>query len=162
MKTFFINLYLLFKTKSMLLLQVLTAFLLPIKPLIILVGLMILIDTITGIWKAKKTGETFTSKKLSSVISKMVLYQAGLILFFVLEKYMLSEFVQLFISMPFFLTKIVAVFFCSVEIVSVNENVKAIYGINLFEMFKSIVSRIKNTKDSITAIADDNAVIKDN
>ena len=39
----------------------LSAFLMPIKPLMILVGLIIILDTIFGIWKCKKQGNEITS-----------------------------------------------------------------------------------------------------
>lgn len=146
------QMYLLFKSKFFILLQVIGAFLLPIKPLILLVGMMILIDTVSGIWKAKKIGEKITSHKLSRVISKMVLYQVGLITFFILEKYLLGEFVQSFTSIQFFLTKIVAIFFCGIEMTSINENIKRVKGINLFQMFKSMLTRVKEVKDEFVEI----------
>ena len=105
LKQFFIQLNQLFTNHAQLFFQLVATFLLPIRALIFLVGLLIIIDTISGIWKAKKTHQAITSRKLSAVISKMVLYQAGVILFFVLEKYMLGEFVRLFTSMPYFFAK---------------------------------------------------------
>ena len=113
---FFSELFTIFKTKIFLLSQIVCAFVLPIKPLIILVGLLIVLDTISGVYKAIKTKEKISSKKLSRVISKMLLYQCGLITFYILEKYLLGEFIISFSSIQFLLTKIVAVFFCSVEL----------------------------------------------
>ncbi len=152
LQSFLINLFHLFKSKSAVLIQVVAAFLLPIKGLILLVGFMILLDTVTGVWKAKKIGEKITSSKLSRVISKMLLYQLGLITFFILEKYLLGEFVLLFTSLPYLLTKIVAVFFVGVELMSLNENIKVVYGQNFFQLFRSMLTRVKDTKDQITDI----------
>lgn len=142
----------LIKSKTLIMLQVIGAFLLPIKPLILLVIMMIVLDTITGIWKAKKIGDPITSRKLSRVISKMILYQVGLITFFVLEKFLLGEFVLIFTDIPFFLTKIIAIFFCSIEVMSLNENVKAVYGLNFFQLFKQVLSRVKEVKDEINEV----------
>jgi hypothetical protein len=142
------------KSKFTLLLQIVGAFLLPIKPLIFLVGFMIVIDTATGIWKAKKSGEKITSKKLSQIVSKMVLYQVALISMFLVDKLLLGEFMGLFTSIQFFLTKVVAIFFCSIELLSINENIKVIYKLNLFQMFKSMLVRAKELKNDITDITD--------
>jgi len=146
------NLLHLFKSKWILLIQVIGAFLLPIKPLILLVGFMIVLDTISGLWKANKIHDPFSSRKLSRVIQKMALYESGLIMFYILERYLLGEFVLVFTSIPFLLTKMVATFFCAVEMVSLNENVKAVYGINFFELFKKYLFRVKAIKDDVTDI----------
>lgn len=153
LKKFLCDLWQIFETQSGLLFKILAAFLFPIQPLILLVILMILVDTVTGIWKAKKTGEIISSRKLSNVLGKLLLYESGLILFFVLEKYMLGDFVHLFIDMPFFLTKIIAIFFCSIEVVSINENINVIYKINLLDLFRKFVTRIKTTKEEMDVIA---------
>lgn len=143
------QMYLLLKKNIATFFQIIAAFLLPVKSLILLVGMMIVIDTLTGIWKAKKKGEPITSHKLSRVISKMLLYQLGLITFFVLEKYLLGEFVMIFTSIPYFLTKIVAVFFSFIEIVSINENITATYGFNFLKEFRRLVFRAKKIKKDL-------------
>jgi Bacteriophage holin family len=142
----------LFKTHSILLIQLVCAFLLPIKILIFLVGFMIVLDTITGIWKARKRKEKITSHKLSQIISKMVLYNVGVISVFVLDKFLLGEFVLIFTSIEFFITKLVAIFFCTIELLSINENIKIIYGLNFWEIFKKLVKRVKEAKDGISDI----------
>lgn len=149
------------KQKFLVLLQIIAAFLLPIKPLIILVGMMIILDTITGVWKAKKKGEPITSRRLSQVVSKMVLYQVALISMFVLDKHLLGEFISIFTSIQFFLTKVVAIFFCSIELISINEKVKIIYGLNLFQMFKNILIRVKELKEDVKDIVDDDNKVGD-
>lgn len=140
---------LLIKKNILIFLQVIASFLIPIKILIYLVGLMIIIDTISGIWKAKKTGEALTSHKLSRAISKMLLYQLALITFFILEKYLLGEFVLIFTAIPYFLTKVVAVFISFVEIVSINENITIIYGFNFLKEFKNFLFRAKKIKKEL-------------
>jgi hypothetical protein len=98
LNSFLKHLFELFKSKFILLAQIICAFLMPIKPLFLLVGLMIILDTVSGIFKAKKIHEKITSKKLSRVISKMLLYQCGLVTFFILEKFLLGEFIVAFSS----------------------------------------------------------------
>lgn len=144
----------LFKAKVGLLVQIIVAFLLPIKTLIFLVGFMIILDTISGIWKARKIGEKITSHKLSKVISKMVLYQIGLISFYAIDKFIMGDIILLLISVPMFLTKMVAIFFVSIEIMSLNENIKQAYGLNFFQLLKKILLRTKEIKDDVVHIAD--------
>lgn len=149
MKTIFT----LLKTKFFLLLQIIGTFLLPIKALLIMVAMMIVIDTISGLWKAYKNHEPITSHKLSRVISKMVLYQVGVITFFILDKFMLGEFLSSFTSIQYFLTKVIAIFFCGVELISLNENIKEVYGVNFFDLFKSLLIRVKDVKNDIEDIS---------
>jgi hypothetical protein len=59
---------------------------------------------------------------------------------------LLSEFVQSFTSIPLFLVKITAIFFASVELVSINENVKVVTGLNMFQTFKKLVLRVKGVR----------------
>lgn len=130
----------------------LSAFLMPIKPLMILVGLMIILDTIFGIWKCKKQGTEITSKGLSSIVSKMVLYEAAVILIFALEKFMLGEFVLLFTAIPLFLTKVVATLLVGIELTSMSENFKGATGISIWQKIKVMLGRAKDIKDDVNDI----------
>lgn len=140
---------LLFKEKIRVLLSVIIAFIAPIKPLMIVVGLFIVIDTITGIYKVFKTKEKFSSGKLSRTISKMVLYQACIILIFSLDKLLLGELINSFVTVQFFTTKVVAMFLVTVELISIRENIKAATKVDIWEKFKSILRRAKEEKDEI-------------
>jgi len=131
---------------------ILSAFLMPIKPLLILVGLMIFLDTIFGVWKCKKNGTQITSKGLSSIVSKMVLYQASVILFFALEKFIFGDFVLLFTSIPLFLTKIVATLLVGIEITSISENVEEATGVSIWQRIKSMLGRVKEIKNDVNDI----------
>jgi hypothetical protein len=131
------------------LLIVLGAFLLPIKPLLILVGLCIFLDTIFGVWKCKKTGVEVNSKGLSAIISKMVLYQSAIILFFALETYILGDFVMLFTAIHLFLTKVIATLLIGIEITSISENIKAVTGKGLWGRVKALLSRAKAVTSDI-------------
>ena len=130
-------------------LVVVGAFLLPIKPLLILVGICIFLDTVFGIWKCKKTGIEINSKGLSAIISKMVLYQSAIILFFALEMYILGDFIMLFTSIHLFLTKIVAILLIGIEITSISENIKAVTGRGLWGRVKVLLGRAKAVSSDI-------------
>jgi len=96
-----------------------------------MIGVLILIDTMTGIWKAKKLGEKITSRKLSSIISKLALYEVTVIMFFLIDKFILNDIILTFFSVPFMLTKVVALVLASIEVMSINENYKSVKQIDL-------------------------------
>lgn len=134
------------------LLLIVIAFLLPIKGVILAVGCAIMADTITGIIKAKKNNDEITSRKLSVVVSKMILYQSAIILFYIIEKFILADIVGLFTDLPFIVTKIVAITLISIELKSVNENYIAIKGYSLWTKFKDLLLRAKEVKDEIDSM----------
>jgi hypothetical protein len=144
----------LLKEKIQIVFAVVGAFLMPVQPLLLLIGAMILIDTLTGLWKSKKTGVPVTSKKLSRVISKMLLYQICIITFFILDKYLLGEFISLLTSIPLFLTKVSAIILATIELVSINENFKAVTGISMWTQLKLILGRAAEVKDDLKKIGD--------
>jgi hypothetical protein len=102
-----------------------------------------------GIWKAKKLGEKITSRKLSQIISKMFLYNATVILFFLIDWYILNAIILTFFTVPLMLTKVVALTLVSIEVYSIDENWKAVKGNGLWFYFKRLTSRAKDIKDEI-------------
>jgi hypothetical protein len=130
------------------------AFFLPISGILIMIGVLISIDTITGIWKAKKLGEKISSRKLSSIISKLALYEITVIMFFLIDKFILNEIILTFFSVEFMLTKVVALVLASIEVMSINENYKVISAKNLdlWQSMKLLFARAKDIKDDINKI----------
>lgn len=151
--SFYSQILTLMKTKFTILLQVIGVFLLPIKFLIILIIVIIIVDMISGIWKSKKQGIPFTSNRLSHTISKIVLYCGALIIVYGLDIALLGEFIALFTTIKLFLTKGLACFLITVEIVSFHENFEGITGVNLFKRFKDYLTRAKQIKDDIEEVA---------
>jgi hypothetical protein len=133
-------------------LQIILAFLLPIKEMILIVGLMIIFDTITGLYKSRKLKIPITSNKLSALISKLFLYEMCLITSFIVDKYVVGEFISIFSTIPFFLTKIVCLFMVGVEVTSIAENYKAVSGVSVWDKFKQMTRRIKDAKQEIEDI----------
>jgi hypothetical protein len=128
------------------------AFFLPISGILIMIGVLISIDTITGIWKAKKLGEKITSRKLSSIISKLALYEITVIMFFLIDKFILNEIILTFFSVPFMLTKVVALVLSSIEVMSINENYKIVKGIDLWQSMKLLFARAKEVKEDLNKL----------
>jgi phage-related holin len=73
------------------------AFFLPISGILLMIGVLIAIDTFTGIWKAKKLKEKITSRKLSGIISKLALYEVTVIMFFLIDNFILNDIILTFL-----------------------------------------------------------------
>lgn len=132
------------------------AFLLPIRGLLICVGFAIVIDTVMGVYKAKKLNgwKSVSSRKLSALISKLFLYEGAIILFYAMDKFIMGEFIALFIGVPLFLTKILAATLCFIEIKSIDETIKLITGKSVWERFRELLARAKETKEEVNGIMD--------
>lgn len=127
---------------------------LPITGLFLLVGFCIALDTLTGIWKSYKLKVKISSRKLSVIVSKMMLYQITLILFYLIDNFILNQIMLKFFSVPLMLTKVVALILISIEIMSINENVIAVKGLNLWEAMRNLFARAKEIKTEINGLKD--------
>lgn len=127
----------------------LIAFLAPIQGILITVGVLILADTILGVWKARKLKEKISSRKLSQIISKMFLYEGTIVLFFMIDKYILGDILQQFFAVEFLLTKVVALVLASIEVFSCDENYRAVRTYGLWHAFKKLVGRARDVKGEL-------------
>jgi len=137
---------------SLQLLAVVSTFFLPITGILFLIGFAIVIDTITGIWKAKKLGIPITSRKLSAIISKLMLYEIAVILFYLIDRFILNDIILTFFSVPLMLTKILSLVLVSIEVISISENYKAVKGIDLWQAMKLLFARARDIKQDIDTI----------
>ena len=134
------------------LLTVIGAFFLPISGILFLIGFAIVIDTLTGIWKAKKLKIKITSRKLSAIVSKFFLYEMAVIGFYLIDFWILNDIILKFFSVPLMLTKILSLVLCSIEIMSINENYKAVKQIDIWQGLKNLFARAKEIKTDLNGI----------
>lgn len=99
-----------------------------IEPAMIAVGILIMIDTMTGVIAAKKNGETIISKKLGGAITKSLVYQLLIISAHLCELY-------LFEQIPF--VKISLAFLAMTEFTSINENIQKATGKSMLTYVKT-------------------------
>jgi hypothetical protein len=137
---------------SLQLLAVVSTFFLPITGILFLIGFAIVIDTITGVWKSKKLNIPITSRKLSAIISKLMLYEVAVILFYLIDRFILNDIILVFFSIPLMLTKILALVLVSIETLSISENIKAVKGIDLWQAMKLLFARARDIKQDIDTI----------
>lgn len=152
MKTQLAILLLSIQTNLLTLISIITAFFMPISGILFLVGFLIFIDTITGIWKAKKLKQSITSRKLSAIVSKLALYECAVIMLFCIDFWILDAIVLKFFSVPLLVTKVTALTLCSIELMSISENYKVIYGINIWQSLKNLLKRGAELRDDVDKI----------
>lgn len=128
------------------------SFFIPVYDIIILVGCSIVLDTLTGVWKSIKVGDKITSRKLSSIVSKMLLYEATVLLFFMIDTFILNDIVKGLFSVDLLTTKILGLTLVSIEVVSINENYKKVMNVDLWASLKQLFSRAKEIKGDISKI----------
>ena len=138
-------------------LQLLTALLLffaPIQQLVMVVGLAILCDTFTGIYKSVKLDgwKSIRSRKLSNIISKMVLYEVSIIVLYPIDKFLLNELLLNIVSVQYFSTKVACVLLILVEITSIKENIEEALKIDIWKTLKNFIKRAKEVSSDYDEI----------
>ena len=126
----------------------------PIYGLLISVGAAIILDTFTGIFKSIKLEgfQSIRSKKLSNIVSKLLLYEICILFLFLIYKFLLNEFIIRSFGIEYMFTKICAILLIFVELVSIKENIESAFKIDLWSMIKKILSRAKEVKSDIDEI----------
>jgi hypothetical protein len=109
------------------------AFLTPIKPLMITIGILVAVDFIFGIYRAWKTKQEITSRKMSHTVTKMLLYNLTVISIWAIEKNITGS------DIP--ITKISAGIICLVEFKSIDETFKLLFGFSIWTKMKKALGR---------------------
>jgi len=127
----------------------------PISGLLIGVGIAIIFDTFTGVFKSIKLKgiASVKSRILSNIISKMALYELCIISLFAIDYYVLNEFVIRSFGINFMFTKICAIMLIFVELVSIKENIEETFKISLWQLLKNAFNRAKEVKTDIDEIS---------
>jgi hypothetical protein len=140
------------KNSALKLITIICSFFLPIAGILGLLFTLILADTATGIWKAKHLKQEITSRKLSAIISKLLLYELCVILFFLIDYFILNDIILTFFSVPLMLTKVLALVLASIEIMSISENWRVVKGVNLWQSAKLLFTRAIDIKNDINKL----------
>ncbi len=142
------------KTFSLQLLTALLLFFAPIQQLVMVVGLAILCDTFTGIYKSVKLfgWKSIRSRKLSNIISKMVLYEVSIIVLFPIDKFLLNELLLNIVSVQYFSTKVACVLLILVELTSIKENIEEALKIDIWKTLKNFIKRAKEVSNNVDDI----------
>ena len=106
-----------------------------LKPLIMGLSFMLLIDFITGLRKAKHLGEKINSKGFRRTISKMNDYCLAIVG---------SQIFTWMFDLDFTISYYVALFICGIELKSIYENVSQTTGVNIIGYFKCFIPTPKD------------------
>jgi hypothetical protein len=114
----------------------------------------IFLDTFTGVFKSIKLKgwRSIRSRKLSNIISKMALYEICILFLFVIDKYVLNEFIAHAFGFDFMFTKICAILLIFIELVSIKENVEEAFAVDIWTLIKGVFNRAKEIKTDITEL----------
>lgn len=126
----------------------------PIYGILIAVAMAIILDTFTGIFKSIKLRgwKSIRSRNLSNIVSKMLLYEVCIVFLFLIDKYLLNEFVQHAFGFEFMFTKICAIVLIFIELVSIKENVEESFNIDIWALLKQLLNRAKEVRSDINQI----------
>ncbi len=126
----------------------------PIYGLLIAVGAAIVLDTFTGIFKSVKLKgwSSIRSRVLSNIISKMALYEVCILFLFVIDKFLLNEFILHWFGFTFMFTKICAILLIFIELVSIKENIEETFKIDVWVLLKKAFLRAKEIKTNVNDI----------
>lgn len=111
----------------------------PAKPMLVTVGVLVIVDLITGILAARKRGEPITSSGLRRTVAKMFIFQAAVLMAFLTETYMTGDLVPV--------CKIVSAFIGLVEYTSILENLNEINGSPIFQRLIRMLSKKEKDLD---------------
>ena len=116
------------------------SYFLPLVPTMLTVGLLIAVDTIYAVFVASKLGEKITSRKMSEVLSKMLLYQLIIITIYVIERNILGQY-------DLFACKAAAMAITWTELKSIDESFQKMFGYSIWTKLRKSFSRgDSNTK----------------
>lgn len=111
-------------------LSILTVFA-PIKPILITVLVLVMVDLYTGVYAAKKSGKPITSGGFKRTVAKLLMYEFAICLAFLVHQYLTGDLLPA--------EKLIASMIGLTELASVLENLNVINGQPLFN---SILNRI--------------------
>ena len=73
-------------------------------------------------------------------------------LFYLIDYYILNDIILTFFSVELLTTKILALVLVSIEVISINENIKAVKGIDIWESLKNLFARAKEVTQDFREI----------
>lgn len=114
------------------------AVLAPIKPMLIVVGILIFADLILGMIAARKRKEPITSAAMRRTVSKMLIYHTAIVTGFLCEKYLIGDIIPI--------SKLVAGVIGLVEFKSILENSNEINGVPIFKM---LIDKLGSENDKL-------------
>jgi hypothetical protein len=108
----------------------------PVAPIIYTLTFIIICDFIFGIYRAYKCKEEITSRKMAQTLPKLLLYNVIIIALFLVDKYVMNTGIGL--------EKVAATLMILIEMKSVDESFKIIFGYSLWNKVIDSIERGKS------------------
>jgi len=109
--------------------------------MLIVAGILIIADLVTGVWAAYKLGNTISSAGLRRTVSKFCVYQIAIISAFIVQKFLLNDLIPA--------SNIVAGVIGIVELKSILENANKILNTDIF---KAVLAKLGSVNDELTKV----------
>lgn len=130
--------------------SVVISFFTPLVPLLLLVFFAVVADTFVGRWYAKKQGKEVLSKVTrKGFVNKMFTYGGGLTFIFLLDRWVLNDFVMMYFPKEYLSTLFTALFIIWIEYTSVDEKIRWQTGKGITERIFEFVKSVKKTVATI-------------
>ena len=131
---------------------IITAFLMPVMPLLLIMIGFIMLDTITAVYVIIKIEgkKHFRSHFLFNIVPKSFLYLSSILMAFLLDKFLVEP--SAILGIAFFLSKGMLIFWSYIECVSINENSMKLGNRSFGVVLKEILSKIKGLKKDLTQL----------
>ena len=111
----------------------------PAKAIILVTLVLIMSDLVTGILAARKRGEQIKSAGLRRTATKLFVYEAAILLGFLVETFMIDGFIPV--------SKMAAGVISLIEMKSILENLDAINGSPIFQSLIKQLGSVNDTND---------------
>jgi hypothetical protein len=127
------------------------SFITPIKPLVLLVVGMVILDTITGVYAVLKLKgrKSFRSGVLFNIVPKTLLYSATILLSFFIDTFIFGS---LLFGIQHLLSKSCSLLWVYVEVKSIDENSQKLGNRPFFDIVKEFFRKMKNIKKDINDV----------
>lgn len=129
-------------------------FLLPIKGFLLAVGLMVLLDTIVGIYTTIKLNgrKSYQSTKLFNFVVKSFFYGSTICIMYVIDYFIIG--VGGFFGISLISSKITSIIFIYIELKSIDESSQKLNNPPFYVMIKNLFTKLKSLKKDLNEILD--------
>lgn len=130
------------------------SFLLPIKGFLLAVGLMVMLDTIVGIYTTIKLNgrKSFQSTKLFNFVVKSFFYGSTICIMYVIDYFLIG--VGGVFGISLISSKIASIIFIYIELKSIDESSQKLSNPPFYVMIKNLFTKLKSLKRDLNEILD--------
>ena len=138
------------KTEISILLLTFFSFISPIKGVFIMISFAVFIDTLFGVYVARKNNK-YNSDNLFNIVVKTFFYMSTALLAYLIDSYVIN---QSILGMPYFSAKTTSVFWTYIECKSIDENSQKLGNKPFAEIINNLIKWVKSIKKDINEIKD--------